>query len=492
MTHLFQFGLTFLLFSAWYTNPSKKILLVLSSFAMGWFCVETINELGVTKELSIHLGIDFLLLGIHLLILQAFKHLKGSYILAIGLLFSLVYAHKIVMDRLELNPADVPEILIHFESEDAKVRILKKYEKYISKKEEIAFDLQSKEVTDLDDYLTLDIKNNYDPYKILRLIKDNKGVEWIELNQKIEIPEMIEVPFKNTSKIDGFSDPLSNQQWNLNVLSVDKMHAKLKSKKPKNKNQVLIAILDTGIDSNHEDIKAHYKSSGIKSYDSDSKGHGTHCAGIAGAVTGNKVGVASIIPEHLDIKIMSIQVLNNFGFGTQQSIIAGILKAADLSADVISLSLGGMSSETKEKAYTKAVEYANKKGAIVVVAAGNSNKNARYYSPANTPGVIAVTSIDSTLKKSTFANTVDDLEMGVAAPGENILSTYPDNLYKKFNGTSMAAPYVAGLIAVLNVYEPDLDTKRAYELLQNNKINVLGLSGVPVVNPNDIIDQLDH
>ncbi|MCL4161156.1 UNVERIFIED_CONTAM: hypothetical protein GTU68_025529 [Idotea baltica] len=265
------------------------------------------------------------------------------------------------------------------------------------------------------------------------------------------------------------------------------MHKKLEGLKLKKKKEVVIAILDTGIDSKHEDLSAIYKSSGIRKYDSDAKGHGTHCAGIAAAVSNNKKGIASILPSNSNIKVMSIQVLNQYGFGTQETIIDGIIKAADLKADVISLSLGGGTSEKKERAYRAAVKYANKKGAIVVVAAGNSAKNAKDFSPANVKGVITVAAVDSNLKIATFSNTVEDLDMGIAAPGVDILSTYPNNEYKQFNGTSMATPFVAGMLGLLKVYFPEITTEEAYKKITSGSAAVMN-SNTPIMNPNHIVN----
>lgn len=489
MSHLFLFTLTFLLFAIWYSLPKAKIALVGALICCGFLISMQFQVHGLNKESLIHLSIDFLLLGIHLLILQAFKHLPYSMFIGFCLAISITYSHKAVVAKQQAITGDIPELIIHFQDDQAKNRILKTYRENIISTE-VGFSMSDKISTELDDYYVMNIPDNIDPFKLLKRLKREEGVNWVELNQKIEIPDLNKLPEVELKGDIILDDPLVDQQWSMKVLAIDKMHDKLKNRDKVSDKKVTIAILDTGIDSKHEDLKGRYRSSGVRTYDSDSKGHGTHCAGIAAAITNNKIGVSSILPDLGNISVMSIQVLNNFGFGTQQTIINGILKAADLGSDVISLSLGGLSSESKERAYTKAIEYANSKGSIVVVAAGNSSKNAKHYSPANTPGVIAVTAVDSTLQRAKFANSVDELEMGVAAPGVNILSTFPGNKYKRFNGTSMAAPFVAGMIAVLKSYNPELDTKKAYEMLTiNNKQG--RLSTVPVVQPNQIVDQLD-
>jgi thermitase len=163
--------------------------------------------------------------------------------------------------------------------------------------------------------------------------------------------------------------------------------------------------------------------------------------------------------------------LSGNGSGTQQGIIKGIIEAADNGGDILSLSLGGPSSDRKQRAYKKAVDYAREKGCIVVVAAGNSNMNAKDYAPANTPGVITVSAIDEALNRAVFSNTVQDVAMGIGAPGVNVYSSIPNNGYDSWNGTSMATPYVAGLLGLMKSINPDLTTEEAYKILKETGID---------------------
>jgi len=181
--------------------------------------------------------------------------------------------------------------------------------------------------------------------------------------------------------------------------------------------------------------------------------------------------VASYSRDNRFTTITSVKVLSDQGFGTQQTIIDGIIKAADANADVISLSLGGPSNQSRQRAYDKAVKYANNKGAIVVVAAGNSNRNAKEYSPANSKGVIGVSAVDNELNRAEFSNFVQDIPFGVAAPGVGIYSTIPNNRYDTYNGTSMATPYVAGLLGLMKSINPDLTTEQAHKILTETGIN---------------------
>jgi len=488
MEHLLSLTMVFLFVGIWYLNPEKRIFLAPAVIAM----ISAVTSLYFQEYLEIndfikHLSLDFILLAGFLFVFQFFKHLEWSILLLLFLAAVFFFAHAYVpQPSKSLN--ENSELIIYLEDDQVKQTILQKYKKEIIEMD-IAFALSDIESTTLDDYLTIDIQNNIDPHKLVLELRRMPGVLWVEENQEIKLPEFLDFPNSEVKYKSGFNDPLSANQWHVSKFSVSSMQEKLKKLSKKRKKETTIAILDTGIDSKHEDLAAAYKSSGIKTYDSDQKGHGTHCAGVAAAITNNSKGVASLSPDSKAIKVMSIQVLNNFGFGTQQTIINGILKAADLGADVISMSLGGMTSESKEKAYEEAVSYANKKGAIVVVAAGNSGKSALQFSPANTKGVIAVTAIDSTLSIANFGNDVTGLEMGIAAPGVNILSTYPNNTYKTFNGTSMAAPFVSGMIGLIKSYYPDIKTREAYKMLIKGDLTANNKKSTPILLPDQVVEE---
>ena len=213
-----------------------------------------------------------------------------------------------------------------------------------------------------------------------------------------------------------------------------------------------------------------YKSLESK-YDKDIKGHGTHCAGIAAAGNNNGKGISSIIPSSDWATVTSISVLGDRGYGSRKTILEGMITAVDQGADVISMSLGGLSLFGSRGLYDEAVNYANDNGAIVVVAAGNSNSDADSYSPANSSGSITVSAIDENINRATFSNTVQNIEKAVAAPGTNILSSFPDNKYATYSGTSMATPHVAGLIAVLRSVQPNLTVDQAFVVLRDTGMN---------------------
>lgn len=346
-----------------------------------------------------------------------------------------------------------------------------------------AFTPKDKDETLLDNYLVVDVADIADAERFLSSYKE---VTWFEPNEVIQVAPMIngvDEILRRNPKL-SINDPETAKQWVMDVLNMDDYYQTLKQQRPVK--TAKIAILDTGVDGQHEDLKGNFYSIDGK-YDNDPIGHGTHCAGIAAGVTNNGIGIASLAGagKRNFVEVTSIKVLNASGMGTQKSIIAGILEATDEGADVISLSLGGPSNQSRQRAYTQAVKYALKNGAIVVAAAGNSARNAKNYSPANATGMITVAAIDQQLKKAVFSNTVQNLKQGIAAPGVGIFSTTPDNNYQVYSGTSMACPFVAGLLGTMRAVNPDLTAEQAYAILHKTgmKGEEASLTG-RIVQPN--------
>lgn len=334
-------------------------------------------------------------------------------------------------------------------------------------------DIAHPEWTNLDEYYVLDIPEKHlgQLDVIIDLLYQNNLADWIEHNEIIKTSPLELSPSKPSPKpIDyGINDPSLEQMWGFEKMQVAAYFDYLRKEKITPKRRAKIAILDTGVEGKHEDLKGNYIST-RSSYDSDKQTHGTHCAGIAAAVSNNGVGVASLSLNSKFVQVTSIKVLSDYGWGTQRDIINGMLEASDKGADVISMSLGGPSSDPAQKAYEEAIRYAQKSKAIVVVAAGNDNKNATNFVPASCKGVIVVSALNNEMKKASFSNFITDMEMGIAAPGQDILSTVPGNKYAAYSGTSMATPYVAGLLGVLKSLKPELNTYDAYQILRGTGI----------------------
>ena len=197
----------------------------------------------------------------------------------------------------------------------------------------------------------------------------------------------------------------------------------------------------------------------------DCNGHGTHCAGIAGAATNNGLGIASYNWEGRFVTVRGYKALSDNSGGSAESVSEAIIAAARDRADVISLSLGGYA-PTPPRAEVLAVEFAIKKGCIVVCAAGNSNEDAKLHAPANIPGVIVVSALDQGMRKASFSNTNTSLGLPIAAPGVDIFSLKPGTGYVGMSGTSMATPAVAGVLAcVLEHQSENPDAKFIAESL---------------------------
>lgn len=343
-------------------------------------------------------------------------------------------------------------------------------------------------VTDLDDYYTVDIPEEqlaaYD--QIVADLMKTGLVDYTEPNEVLSLDPVEQIAATAPSKRSRYTanDPDLGKVWAHAVLEVEALYEFLAIEKITVAKKAKIAIIDTGVDGKHEDLADNFVSTASK-HNTDPHGHGTHCAGIAAAVSNNAKGIASFAPNSDLVEVTSVKVFGPYGSTSQKIIIDGMLEAVDNGATVLSMSLGGPSSPSRQRAYQKAVEYANKKGAIVVVAAGNEDMDARKRAPASVKGVITVSAIDEALDKASFSNRVGGLKMGIAAPGVQIYSTTPDNSYQFFNGTSMATPYVAGLVGILKALDPTLDTQTAYNILSET-----GKSTSDVANTGKLINPI--
>lgn len=336
-----------------------------------------------------------------------------------------------------------------------------------------AFKVQDGEGTDLDDYFVANIPTaQIDDYEQIVADLNNSGlIDHIEENEILSLDptESTSAPAPDRRGKYSANDPEIGKVWGYEAMQVEALYQLLATKNVQPKKKARIAIIDTGIDKDHEDLKDNFISVGAEN-DVDEHSHGTHCAGIAAAVSNNSKGIASFSPNSQYVEVTSVKVFGKYGNTSQQIIIQGMIHAADNGADVLSMSLGGPSNSKIQRAYKEAVNYANKKGAIVVVAAGNENIDAKKRAPASVDGVITVSALDSELKKASFSNDVSGLKMGIAAPGVQVYSTIPNNNYEYFNGTSMATPYVAGLVGLMKSIQPDLNTQQVYKILNETGI----------------------
>lgn len=245
---------------------------------------------------------------------------------------------------------------------------------------------------------------------------------------------------------------------------------------------VNVAIIDTGVNKYHTDLKANIRlcvdtskpGKRIVLGCSDANGHGTHVAGIVAANGGKGKGIYGVAPQTnlFIIKAGS----NNFW---SDDVAEGIKYAADKGANIISMSLGSSHKSVVEK---EAIDYALSKGVLIIAAAGNSGPDSdSIVYPAAYKEVVSVAAIDENENVASFSSRglndgdyiKEDREIEFSAPGVNIESTYR-NCYATLSGTSMAAPHIAGLAAKL--WQGNAQSTRDY-LDRLAKLHDLGSPG---------------
>jgi thermitase len=273
---------------------------------------------------------------------------------------------------------------------------------------------------------------------VINNMKEDKNIEYVE--QEVQY-----------SYLQTVNDPLySDQRVDFNSINAEKAWDIYKPQK-----RPIVAVIDSGIDMNHPDLKSLI----VKPYNAispgqppyDDVGHGTHVAGIVGAMTNNNLGVASLSKG---VAIMPVKVGDRYTLSSID-IANGIYYAVDHGASIINISIGGGYSQYVEEA----CNYAYEKGVLVIAAAGNESTNDPLGSyPAAHNNVLAVAAYDSSTGEiAGFSNYGD--WVSVAAPGVDILSTIPGGYYD-LDGTSMAAPMVTSLAAMLKSQDPTLSSNQ--------------------------------
>lgn len=280
------------------------------------------------------------------------------------------------------------------------------------------------------------------------------------------------------------NDAFAGLQWSLPRIGIPQAW----SMSSQGSQDLLVAVVDSGVDYQHPDLKGQIVNgkdfmaedptgpNGEGSPDVidddplDQFGHGTHVAGIIGALPNNSTGIAGIAPG---VKVLNVRVLNGEGWGSAFAIAQGITYAVDRGARIINLSLG---SADASKPIELAVKYAQSKGVLLIAAAGNSFTHTGY--PASYPGVIAVGATNDQDWLADFSN--HDSRINVVAPGVDIMSTTPtfltnsmaqngvDSFYSVMSGTSMACPMVTAQAALLLSQNPTLKAEQLIDLIQKS------------------------
>ena len=215
--------------------------------------------------------------------------------------------------------------------------------------------------------------------------------------------------------------------------------------------KVKIAVIDTGIDYNHPDLR-HAVAGGInfvEPYRSpiDDNGHGTHIAGTIAAVsTGN--GVLGVAPE---AKIYAVKAFDQYGTAYVSDIVAGVEWSIDNHMQIINMSFG---MKTPHKALEEALRTAYRKGMVIVASSGNEGKIGDIDYPARYRNVLAVGATAKHQRVSAFSNRGRRID--IYAPGHKVMSTWLNGCYQELSGTSMATSHVSGVIALLLALRPGL------------------------------------
>jgi Subtilase family/Bacterial pre-peptidase C-terminal domain len=253
-------------------------------------------------------------------------------------------------------------------------------------------------------------------------------------------------------------------------------------------NGIVVAVVDSGVDYTHPDLDDNiwnnsdeipnnsidddrngyiddirgwdFASNDNDPMDRDIEGHGTHIAGAIAAER-NDFGITGVA---YNAKIMPVRVLSMDGFGTENNLAAGIRYAADNGANVINFSVGSWFPFME---VNEAIKYATDKGVVVVMSAGNDGFPEPEYPALNADRFgIAVGVIDLNRRMNEFSNRAGSRPLDyLVAPGVDIFSTTPFNTYESYTGTSMAAPHVAGVAALVLYANPTLTPSQVEYIL---------------------------
>ncbi|MGD1911021.1 MAG: S8 family peptidase [Rivularia sp. (in: cyanobacteria)] len=340
------------------------------------------------------------------------------------------------------------------------------------------------------------IKGDKQRIKELRNSEFAQDTEFIEPNYIYKIPEggnpkqdevareaeylqFDDIVDEVKPNLKGANDPLYSEQWHLHNINVEGAWDKTKGQ------GVTVAVIDTGVTK----VRDLFETEFVKGYDfvndrenaSDDNGHGTHVAGTIAQATNNSFGVAGVAYE---ARLMPLKVLSSYGGGTVADIAEAIKFAADNGADVIIMSFGGGGESQLMK---DAINYAHSKGVVIIAAAGNENQNSASY-PARYPNVFAVSALGPDGKKAPYSNYgagVDISAPGGSDAGKILQQTIDmeskgEEVFLGLQGTSMAAPHVAGVAALVKatgVEQPDEIVKVLTEsarVIQDDGLNYYG------------------
>jgi subtilisin family serine protease len=360
----------------------------------------------------------------------------------------------------------------------------------------------------------IDDLDNTDPNVLAEQYRSMKDiVDYAEINSQVSFDDPVPAEFSAQyidHPVPGLpDDPQFADQWALDNQGQEngKAGADISAleawKKTHGSEEVVVAVLDSGVDYTHLDLRSNmwlrpdnvpaYFDDELGSFNDqqgyngtdpltdpmDDNGHGTHCAGIIGAEGDNSEGIAGI---NWHVQIMPLKFLGRGGFGTTADAIKAINYAIDrkkhgVNIRVINASWG---STANSKALEDAIRAAGDAGILFVAAAGNdgSDNDRRPHYPSNydLPNVISVAALDRNDQLASFSNW-GVKTVHVAAPGKDILSTWLGDAYRDASGTSMAAPQISGVAALILAKEPNLSVEKLKERILKSVDKLDSLNG---------------
>lgn len=282
------------------------------------------------------------------------------------------------------------------------------------------------------------------------------------------------------------ADPSLNQAY-----GIGKIGAPAAWEHHKGSQKMVVAVIDTGIDYNHEDLSFNVwrnpsvsDKNDLVGYDFvhndglpfDDHAHGTHCSGVVGAVGGNGKGISGVNQR---VSVMGVKFLSGSGEGTTADAIRAIDYAVQHGAKVLSNSWGGKGDDGNA-ALRESIERARAADVLFIAAAGNDSTDndkpdPSYPAAFDNDNLIAVAATDQNDRLASFSN-YGKRTTHLAAPGVNVYSTTPGNKYQKMSGTSMACPHVAGAAALVWSANPKLTYRQVKDILLNSVDKVPALA----------------
>jgi subtilisin family serine protease len=407
----------------------------------------------------------------------------------------------------ELAELGEPEVLVRFKSGVTDERIAEITSGLTDRVED--------EIEAAEGLVSVDSLDNEEVGAVMEDYRRLPEVEYVEANERISLSPLASegVEGRTVSALPGGpNDPLLAEQWSL--INTGQREGKDKADisaleawaKTHGDGKVVVAVLDSGVDYTHRDLSNNmwvrpddldpYFDAQLGEVDDehgfsaigelrdpmDDNGHGTHCAGIIGAVGDNNEGITGV---NWKVEIMPLKFMSAGGFGSTKDAIEAInyvieRKKAGVNVRVINASWG---SRQKSRALGDVIRKAGEEGILFVAASGNNSENAdrfpHYPSGYDLPNILSVAALNRNDELASFSN-YGPKSVHLAAPGAEILSTWLKGVYEEHSGTSMATPVVAGVAALVLSVEPNLSVAELKQRLMDSVDKLDALQGKTV------------